>query len=174
MSLIQVIQQPRFRKIKTRIFALALLLFSCSMLTSAYRSISREFSGVIIRKTSNSGIASTHYQLHILPITSDLSNETITRAISDSDYPLQSVGVSAMAYEQAEPLESVEKGSLSMLMVGDGQCIDLGFSWLMFGIAGILISNLDAPADFESECVKENYSGEDLEIPGWINEPVFF
>lgn len=155
----------RSGKVKTRVFALILMLFSCSILISAYRSLSREFIGAVIRKTATTGIASTHYQLHLLPISGNFNPETLNKALADLDYPLQRVGVSAMVFEQAQTLETVEKKSLSLrILVGGSYFLDLGLFWLLSGIAGILISiwmhlqTLRKP--------QETYPGEEIEIPG--------
>lgn len=156
----------RSGKIKTRIFALVLMIFSCSILISGYRSINREFAGVLIRKTAAAGIASTQYQLHLLPMTGDFNTELLNKAITDLNYPLQRVGVSALAYEQAQSLESVEKKSMALtITVDDGTFIDLGFSWILAGIAGIIISIW-----MYLQTLKPKISGasEEIDVPGLI------
>lgn len=155
----------RSGKIKTRVFALVLMLFSCSILISAYRSLGREFSGAVIRKTATTGIASAHYQLHILPIGANFDPETLNKALADLDYPLQRVGVSAMVFEQAQTLETIEKKGLSFrILVGGSYFIDLGLFWLLTGLAGIAISiwmHLQTLTKIQA-----TYPGEDIEIPG--------
>jgi len=161
------IQSLRAGKIKTRIFALMLLLVSCSFMISSYRSLSREFSGVVIRKSALSGALSTQYQLFLLPINDELDPEILHKAFTDIDYPLQRVGVSAVAYEQAQNLESVNKKSMSFtIKVGDSQLIDLGLFWFLLGFAGILISIWMHSQTLIRKEDGQPYPGEDLEIPG--------
>jgi len=161
------IQSDRSGKIKTRIFALLLLLVSCSFLISSYRSLAREFSGAVIRKSAFNGALSTQYQLFLLPLNDELNPEILNRALTDINYPLQRVGVSAVVYEQAQNLENIEKKTMSFtISVGDSKFIDLGLFWFLQGFAGILISiwmHLQTLAKKESE---QPFPGEDLDIPG--------
>jgi len=99
----------RSGKIKTRVFALMLLMLSCGMIISAARSLGREFSGTMIRKSSTPGITSTQYHLFLLPAEVASSSESILQALSNPDQPLQRVGVSALAYAEAQELEFIEK-----------------------------------------------------------------
>jgi hypothetical protein len=158
--------KERHGKVKIRVFALLLMLVSCSIIISAYRSLSRDFSGVVIRKTATSGIASTQYQLHLLPVGSNFDPELLKKALSDPGFPLQRVGVSAFVYEQAQTMESVDKDAMSVkIMVGDSAFIDLGFFWIMCGLAGILISIWMYLQTCKNNSGSED-KNEDIEIPG--------
>lgn len=161
------LQSERAGKIKTRIFALLLLLVSCSFLISSYRSLARDFSGAVIRKSAFNGALSTQYQLFLLPLNDELNPEILNKALTDINFPLQRVGVSAVVYEQAQNLENIEKKAMSFTInVGDSQFIDLGLFWFLQGFAGILISIWMHSQTLSRKEDDQPYPGEDLEIPG--------
>jgi len=133
----------RSGKIKTRVFALMLLMLSCGMIISAARSLGREFSGTMIRKLSTPGITSTQYHLFLLP------------------------AEVALAYAEAQELEFVEKKAYSfMIKVADSNCIDLGLFWLLMGIAGICGSVWMYLQTMKPGPESEKYQPEELDIPG--------
>lgn len=138
-------KNPRPGGIKTRVFALLLLILSCSLIISAFRSLNREFSGLVIRKTSASGIASDQYWLMLLPMTDSQTAKSvdplILNAMSDENYPLHRVGVSSFVYEEAQHLSVISKEKFSpMIGVNDINLIDLGVNWMLMGFGGILLS----------------------------------
>lgn len=162
-----IIQSFRAGKIKIRVFALLLLLVSCSFVISSYRSLGREFSGVVIRKSASSGALSTQYQLFLMPMSDELNPELLHKAFTDTTFPLQRVGVSAVVYEQAQNLENINKKSMSFtITVGDLQLIDLGLFWFLQGFAGILISIWMYSQTLAKRENGQPDSVEDLEIPG--------
>ncbi len=157
----------RSGKIKTRVFALMLLILSCGMIISAARSLGREFSGTMIRKSSTPGITSTQYHLFLLPSEVASSSEDILKALSNPDQPLQRVGVSALAYAEAQELEFVEKNAYSfMIKVANSNCIDLGLFWMLMGIAGICGSAWMYLQTMKPGPESEKYQPEELDIPG--------
>ncbi|PKL47686.1 MAG: hypothetical protein CVV42_12380 [Candidatus Riflebacteria bacterium HGW-Riflebacteria-2] len=158
----------RSGKIKTRIFALILLMLSCSMLISAYRSLGREFSGVVVKRTTSPGITSTQYYLHIRPAGENLSRNEVIAALTEteSDRPSHRYGVSAIVYEQAQLFEQVSKSSFSFFIaVGGENYLDLGLLWLLMGLAGIIISIV---MHFQTinRRREPKYQSEDIDIPG--------
>ncbi len=157
----------RSGKIKTRVFALMLLMLSCGMIISAARSLGREFSGTMIRKSSTPGITSTQYHLFLLPTEIASSSESILQALSNPDQPLQRVGVSALAYAEARELEFIEKKAYSfMIKVADSNCIDLGLFWMLMGLAGICGSIWMYLQTMKPGAGSEKYQPEELDIPG--------
>ena len=131
----------RSGKIKIRVFALMLLALSTSMCISAYKSMSRSFSGIVVNKSTAAGITSDRYWLSLSPMAEiePLSpGDRITMAIQGK---LQGhlIGVSEMVHEQASLMENVSKERFSpFIKVGTEKFIDLGLNWLILGIFGIL------------------------------------
>ncbi|HNX75126.1 MAG TPA: hypothetical protein PLM07_18590 [Candidatus Rifleibacterium sp.] len=154
-------------KIKTRVFALLLLMLSCGLLISSFRSLGREFSGTMIRKTSTPGITSTQYHLFLLPASDSMSSEEILAALHNPDQPLQRVGVSALTFNEAQELEFISKENYSfMINIGGSRFLDLGLFWMLMGVAGVcgafwMYMQTKKPAP-ESE----KYQPEELDIPG--------
>ncbi len=156
----------RSGKIKTRIFALILLMLSCSMLISAYRSLGREFSGIVVKRTTSPGITSTQYYLHLRTDIEKLSQHEVIAALTESDQPSHRYGVSAIVHEQAQLFESVSKKSLSFfIVVGGENYFDLGLLWLLMGLAGIAIALVMHFQTLDKR-TGPKYQSEDLEIPG--------
>ncbi len=157
----------RSGKIKTRVFALMLLMLSCGLLISAARSLGREFSGTMIRKTSTPGITSTQYHLFLLPTSVASSSESILDALAHPELPLQRVGVSALAYAEAQELEFIEKKPYSfMIEVAGSKCLDLGLFWLLMGIAGSCGAVWMYLQTMKPGPESEKYQPEELDFPG--------
>ena len=157
----------RAGKIKTRIFAMILLILSCSMLLSAGRSLGREFSGTVIRKSQNQGIALTQYYLHIMPDSPDVTPESLIKALSDEETPLQRIGVSSVVYVESEILGRVSKNTSALnIAVNDNLFIDLGVFWMIMAIAGIAIAFWMYGQTLKPHSIADKYQPEDLDIPG--------
>lgn len=157
----------RSGKIKTRVFALLLLMLACGMMISAFRSLGREFSGAIIRKTSTPGITSTQYHLFLLPTSDTSSPETILAALANPDQPLQRVGVSALTFAEVDVLEPIDKRAFSfMINVAGGRCLDLGLFWMLMGIAGACGAIWMYLQTLKPGPESEKYQPEELDIPG--------
>lgn len=160
-------QNQRSGKIKTRVFALLLLMLSCGMLISAFRSLGREFSGTMIRKISTPGITSTQYHLFLLPSSLASSSSTILEALSNQEQPLQRVGVSALAFAEAQELESISKDEFSLMInVGSSKFFDLGLFWMLMGIAGICGAVWMYLQTMKPGPESEKYQPEELDFPG--------
>ncbi len=154
-------------KIKTRVFALLLLMLSCGMLISSFRSLGREFSGTVIRKSAIPGITSTQYHLFLLPSSETSSSESILAALQNPEIPLQRVGVSALTYTEAQELEFVSKKEYSFLIsVGSSNFLDLGLFWMLMGIAGVCGSIWMYLQTKKPAPESEKYQPEELDIPG--------
>lgn len=95
------------------------------------------------------GAVSTQYWLFLLPA-SEVSSKSGEAAVLSALTPdqqmeysgeLQRVGVSSIVYNEAKPLNRVEKQSFSpFIQVESHTFIDLGVNWLLFAFAGILLS----------------------------------
>jgi len=158
--------RDRSGKIKTRIFALILLMLSCSMLISAYRSLGREFSGIVVKRTTSPGITSTQYHLHIRPDAGTLSRNEVIAALTESDQPSHRYGVSSIVYEQAQLFEKVSKDSFSFFIVVGGESyFDQGLLWLLMGLAGNIIA-LIMHFQTRERRTGPRYRSEDIDIPG--------
>jgi len=154
---------------------LLLLVLSCGTIISAYRSLSRDFSGFMVRKTSSSGAVSNQYWLFILPdsqINTDYGSAAVLNALTpdleaEIEPQLQRVGVSAIVFNDAKPLCRIEKGELSPFIKVDSQSfIDLGINWLLFGLAGILLSIWMYVQTLKKVEGNSRYESEDIELPG--------
>lgn len=164
---LQMVPNHRAGKIKTRVFALLLLMLCCGMLISAFRSMGREFSGTVIRKAAIPGITSTQYHLYLLPSSEATSPEVILKALANPDQPLQRVGVSAVAYAEAQELVTVEKKSYSFIIdIAGSQRIDLGLFWLFLGLAGLCGSFWMYLQTLKPRDNADKYQPEELDIPG--------
>lgn len=157
----------RSGKIKTRIFALLLLILACGMMISAFRSLGREFSGTMIRKSSDPGITSTQYHLFLLPANMSASSTSVLEALANPNQTLQRVGVSSLAYAEAQELESVEKSAYSlMIKIGESKFLDLGLFWMLMGIAGLCGAIWMYQQTLKPGPPSEKYQPEELDIPG--------
>lgn len=129
-------------KIKIRIFAILLLGLSVSGLLSAYRSISREFHGIVLKKHSTAN----RYWLELFPTSKDttfpLDNEQIVLALTNKITGTR-VGVSSVVYKQIRSADTVSKLRFSQYVtIDDERYIDLGVMWFIYSVIGIIISFL--------------------------------
>lgn len=136
------------------------------MLLAACRSLSREFSGIVVKRTTTSGITSTQYYLHLKTDTQDLSQDVVINTLIEKEQPSQRYGVSAIVYEHGQLFERVSKQSFSFYINVAGESyFDLGLLWLLMGLAGIAIA---MTMHFQTRNPKygARYQSEDLDIPG--------
>ena len=127
-------------KIKIRIFAILLLGLSVSGLMSAYRSISREFHGIVLKKQA----VANRYWLTLFPTNKNsnfpLENEQIVLALTNK-IPGTRVGVSNVVYKQIRSADIVSKVRFApYVTIGSDKYIDLGVMWFIYSIIGIIIS----------------------------------
>ena len=136
----------RSGKIKTRIFALILLVLSCSLALVACKSLHRSFDGMIMNKEIHNGFIQKNYDLYINPDYKDNSGQTITRQdiinVLDENYnDYLKVGVSYFAYEEADRLMIIKKEKGSPIIKLNGNTfIDQGVFWLTLSAIGVMIS----------------------------------
>ncbi|MBQ2593822.1 MAG: hypothetical protein II567_11145 [Candidatus Riflebacteria bacterium] len=136
----------RSGKIKTRIFALILLVLSCSLALVACKSLNRSFDGMIMNKEIHNGFIQKNYDLYINPDYKDNSGQTITRQdiinVLDENYnDYLKVGVSYFAYEEADRLMIIKKEKGSPIIKLNGNTfIDQGVFWLTLSAIGVMIS----------------------------------
>ncbi|MDD3001073.1 MAG: hypothetical protein PHF29_04900 [Candidatus Riflebacteria bacterium] len=152
--------------VKARVFALILLILSCSLVLSSYRSLRREFNGTLFKKESIDSFMTTDYLLYLIPVTRLSRSEEIISLLSEQKQTLHKVGVSAMVYEAANDLERIEKASFSVFIkVGDDKYFDKGLFWLIWAILGIACSFL---MYFQTLKPGTNidYDDEEIHVPG--------
>ena len=137
-----------FGKIKTRVFALILLMLSCSLALSAIKSLGRSFDGMIMHKEIHSGFIQKNYDLYINQDYKDYKKEEITTQdiinvfVENFDYYTK-VGVSYFAYEEAEKAMIITKSKGSPIFTLNGATfIDQGVFWLILSFLGVIISIL--------------------------------
>lgn len=157
----------RTGKIKTRIFALLLLMFSCSLIIGAYRSLNREFSGVVVQKILTPGFPSEQYHIRLAKLPDILSLESIIETLSGKNLPTKQVGISSVVYEQTQIYSPISKKKLSLtIQVGEENYIDLGVIWLLFGIFGVTVSILMYRLTNTPRTPNTPQQTEELDIPG--------
>ncbi len=132
----------RSGKIKSRLFALILLMLSCSLCIVALKSLGREFKGMIVQKEVGSGfIPHKRYNLHIIENYQNIERNDIIALLMDSEATTERVGVSRFAYNEAEPSLIISKKEYSpIITIGDSKFIDQGLFWLFLSILGFAIS----------------------------------
>lgn len=152
-----------------------LMIISCSMLISAYRSLNRNFSGVVVKKFTSPGLSFDQYWLFLLPdseVTTSSGSNAILNALTkgqqiESDAKLNRVGVSAVVFAEASTLSKVEKESLSpFIKIQSETYIDLGINWFLFGFAGVLLSIWMYLQTLKQPTPSCKYESEDIEVPG--------
>lgn len=136
-------QYNRSGKIKSRVFALILLMLSCSLAIVAYKSLRREFDGIIIEKETKSGFITKRYNLLIYADSKNLNHIEVLNILQGNYADLQTVGISKFAYNDAMTSERIRKRSGSpIITIGNTTYIDQGLFWIAISILGMLISNL--------------------------------
>lgn len=152
--------------VKARVFALILLILSCSLVLSSYRSLRREFNGTVFKKEIVDSFMTTDYLLYLIPVTRLSRSEEIISLLSEQKQTLHKVGVSAMVFEAVNDLERVEKASFSVFIkVGEDKYFDKGLFWLIWAILGIACSFL---MYFQTLKPGTNidYDDEEIHVPG--------
>ena len=132
--------ERRAGKIRVQMVAIILLGISISFILSAYRSLSRDFDGVVINKSLDIGFSKTCWLFlvpkEVLGIASD-SSEIITTLKGEK--PARRVGVSGIIYDQVRLLQRVTKSSYSpFIYIEDERHLDLGIQWFLWGFFGII------------------------------------
>lgn len=136
------------------------------MLIAAYRSLGREFSGIVVKRTISLGITSNQYHLHLFANDGNLSREAIIAVLTDSTQLAKRYGVSAIVYEQAQLYESVSKESFSFFIDVSGEkYLDLGLYWMLLGLAGIVVAVVMHIQTLRTR-PGARYMSEDIDVPG--------
>ncbi len=142
----EITKYNRFGKIKSRVFALIVLMLSCSLALSAFRSLSRKFDGKIVYKKVQNGFISNNYDLYLNQdykntINKDLSNQDIINFFVENLDDYRKVGVSYFTYEDAEISMIIKKEKWSpIILLNENVFIDQGMYWIFLTILGIIIS----------------------------------
>ncbi|GAB4276709.1 MAG: hypothetical protein Kow0029_18930 [Candidatus Rifleibacteriota bacterium] len=145
------------------------------MIISAFRSLGREFSGIVVKKSSTPGLSSDQHWLYLLPesvINTEEGSRAIINALANDEQLehnilLHRVGVSSVVYAEASTLSQVEKQAFSpVITIQSRKFIDLGIYWFIFGIMGLILScwmyyqTLKKPPD------SQKYEPEEIDVPG--------
>jgi hypothetical protein len=142
----------RAGRIRARLIAIILLGFGISLLLSAERSISRQFSGFVLEKGAHQEFGQGFWLRISAPVT-----ELTVLPPPDAEGvasgpgapwlldPLRSrrVGVSRFIHKHAVPMQTIQKVAYSPFIFLDGERhIDLGVQWLLWGLLSIIIAAL--------------------------------
>ena len=136
----------RSGKIKSRIFALILLVLSCSLALVACKSLNRSFDGMIMNKEIHNGFIQNNYDLYINPDYKDNSAQTISKqdimnVLVENYNDYLKVGVSYFAYEEADRLMIIKKAKGSpIIKLNENSFIDQGVFWMALSVIGVIIS----------------------------------
>ncbi len=142
------VKYNKFGKIKSRAFAFILLMLSCSLGLTAFRSLGRSFNGLVVHKEIHNGFIQNNYDLYIEQ--NDLNNSKVEISNKDvinilalklDDYT--KIGVSYFVYEAAEKSMIVKKIKNSPIIDLNGETyIDQGLFWGIMSLIGIILSIL--------------------------------
>jgi len=136
------------------------------MLIAAFRSLNRDFRGIVVKRTVTSGVISNQYYLHLKTDSQDLSQDVVINTLIEKEQPSHHYGVSAFVYERAQLFEIVSKRSLSFsIHVGGEKFFDLGLLWLMMSLAGIAIAITMHYQTLDTRS-SPKYQSEEIDIPG--------
>ena len=134
--------------IKSRIFAIVVLMLSCSLAISAFKSLGREFDGMIMSKETTSGFIQKNYDLFLnqnykSDAHKEITNSDALTVLMGHFDDFTRVGVSRFAYQDAEPSMLIKKKQGSPIIVINGiNYIDQGLFWAFISLFGMIISNL--------------------------------
>lgn len=156
--------------IKARIFAIVVLMLSSSLAISAFKSLGREFDGMVMHKETTSGFIQKNYDLFLNQnYKSDehkqiTNNDALTVLMGNFD-DYTRVGVSKFAYQDAEPSMLIKKKQGSPIIVLNGtNYIDQGLFWAFISLLGMFISNLIYKQTLIKLPEADENKNEDLEI----------
>lgn len=127
--------------IKARLIALILLVIGVSLLLSAYRSLSRTFSGLVVNRQEDVHLSRAFWVFLAAP---HLAGETATGSghimhLLRDDIPSRRVGVSRVVFQNADFFEKMEKEAFSpFITVGEDRFLDLGLQWLVWGLISLV------------------------------------
>ncbi|MGM0598923.1 MAG: hypothetical protein ACQETH_03790 [Candidatus Rifleibacteriota bacterium] len=148
------------------------MILSIGLIISAFRSLSREFNGILIKKSMSTAIVSSEYWLYLLSpeqLTIMGGEDELTEALAidnGSNLDLNRVGVSEIVYTQAQKLFNIKKKAFSpFILVQSQSFIDLGVNWFLFGIAGILLSMWMYRQTLKKPTPSNKYESEEIELP---------
>lgn len=128
-------------KIQPQVVAVILLTFGVSLLLSAYRSLGREFAGVVIAKSTEAGFSSAFWVFLIPPEALQIASGTsdIPRTLQNA--PRRRVGISRVVYGEVREMQSISKSAFSPFVFVDGERhLDLGLQWFAWGLICLVAS----------------------------------
>jgi len=131
----------RSGKITPQVVALVVLVFSVSLTISAYRSLRREFSGVVVAKSYDAGFSNA-YWIYLVP-PEFIQAATSTAGLDEifSRAPRRRVGVSRIVHDGSRELQTISKEAFSpFVFVETDRYLDLGTQWALWGIIGVASS----------------------------------
>ena len=129
-------------KIKARFFALILLALSCSLAITAFKSLGRNFDGLVVYKAVHTGFIQKNYDLYISQDYSSnsqqkLSNSEAIQLMVENFEDYTKVGVSYFAFQEAMISSRVTKKRGSPIVIVDGSYfIDQGLFWIFLSLLG--------------------------------------
>lgn len=132
--------------IKARVFALVVLMLSCSLAITSYKSLSRQFDGIVMHKEIRAGFIQKRYNLFIDQNYKaggkiELSNKDAIKILTENIDDLLMVGVSYFAYQDAQPVMSIKKDKGSpIIKINETNYIDQGLFWAFISLFGIIVS----------------------------------
>ncbi len=141
-SLTPAKSRPR-GNIRVQLIALTVLCLSIALLLSSYRSLSRQFDGLVIHKATEDALP-PQFWANIAPSDEATSLATWTAEHIDNlvnQGNARRVGVSGVVYEKLHFGSRLQKSSFSPLVVVDGDSfLDQGVIWGILALMGVVAS----------------------------------
>ncbi|NLI78469.1 MAG: hypothetical protein GX442_18770 [Candidatus Riflebacteria bacterium] len=112
-----------------------------SLILSAWRSLGREFSGVVVEKRAEAGYSSSYW---VYLVSSDflktpVAHESLVKKMTEAGR--RRVGISRVVFGETRELQTISKAAFSpFIYLDEDRHLDLGVQWLFWGIISIAVS----------------------------------
>lgn len=134
-------RSPRDGKIHPQVVALLALGLGVSLVLSAWRSLGREFSGVVVEKRAEASYSSSYWVYLVPPdlLNSPIAPDSLVKKMTESSR--RRVGISRVVYGEIREFQTISKKAFSpFIYLEDERHLDLGVQWLFWGIISIGVS----------------------------------
>lgn len=137
------LNSPRRGSIRIQLVAIVVLLLSMVLLMSSYRSLSRDFDGIVVTKDTEDALP-PQFWVKIAPLegTDPLvgwTAESIDALLARGDS--RRVGISGVVFEKLHFGSRLQKAAFSPLVLADGDSfLDQGIIWGILAVLGVFAS----------------------------------
>ncbi|NLM17072.1 MAG: hypothetical protein GX221_05075 [Candidatus Riflebacteria bacterium] len=129
--------------------SILLLLLSSALAVKAFKSVRREFSGIIVQKSEVQGFITSAYDLYVVPeLPQNISSEENLFALLKIEPSRH--GVSKIAFFRAGVGDFLQKQRWSIFVRINGERFtDNGVYWFILALVGIFVAIWSNPKDKE-------------------------